>query len=52
MHFDLESIREYGVEYSTEFSGTEQEAIQLQNMKIENYILQNGNLPPGNKIIY
>jgi len=35
----------------TPFLGTEQQAVQLQNMKIENYLLQNAKLPPGNKII-
>lgn len=41
-----------GYGYSTEFTGTEPQAIWLQNAKIINYVLQNGGLlPPGNKII-
>ena len=40
-----------GVEYFREFKGLKSEAVQLQNMKIMNYLLQNGHLPPGNKII-
>ncbi len=48
---ELKNIGEHGVEYSTEFLGTKGQAIQLQNMKIENYRFQNGRLPPGNKII-
>jgi len=47
----LQSIGEHGVQYSQEFLGTEQQAIELQNMKILNYRLQTGKLPPGNKIV-
>jgi hypothetical protein len=47
----LQSIGEHGVEYSTEFLGTERQAVQLQNMKILNYRLQKGWLPPGNKVV-
>ena len=47
----LQSIGEHGVEYSPEFLGTEQQAVQLQNMKIQNFLQQTGKLPPGNKII-
>jgi RHS repeat-associated protein len=47
----LDSIGEYGVQYSTEFQGTLQEAVTLQNMKIQNFRLQAGRLPPGNKVV-
>ena len=47
----LDSIGEYGVQYSTEFQGTLQEAVTLQNMKIQNFRLQTGRLPPGNKVV-
>ena len=40
-----------GVLRHQEFVGTKSQAEQLQNMKIINYFLQNGHLPPGNKII-
>ena len=39
-----------GLKFVPEFEGTTQEAYQLQNMKIQNYQLQNdGVLPAGNK---
>jgi len=47
----LDSVGDYGVQYSTEFSGTAQQSVGLQNMKIENFLLQKGKLPPGNKIV-
>lgn len=40
-----------GLRYSTEFSGTLKEALNLESMKILNFRGQNGFLPPGNKII-
>ncbi len=39
-----------GVKYFREFKGLKSEAVELQNMKIDNYVLQNGYRPPGNKI--
>jgi RHS repeat-associated protein len=47
----LDNVGEFGVYYSTEFSGTLNEALTLENMKIMNYKGQNGFLPAGNKII-
>ena len=47
----LDNIGEYGVKYTTEFTGTLGEALQLEGMKIRNFIFQNGILPAGNKII-
>jgi len=44
-------LREMNLRYQTEFSGTLNQALQLENMKIRNYIGQNGFLPAGNKII-
>ncbi|CAD0009851.1 hypothetical protein [Flavobacterium chungangense] len=47
----LKNIGEHGVEYFPEFRGTLMEALQLEKMKIINYIEQNGYLPFGNKMI-
>lgn len=47
----LDNIGEYGVIYSTEFSGTLDQSLQLERMKILNYSGQRGFLPPGNKMI-
>jgi hypothetical protein len=48
----LDSVGDYGVNYSTEWQGTASEALQLEKMKIQNYQFQNGGtLPPGNKIV-
>jgi RHS repeat-associated protein len=43
----LDNIGDYGVEYHTEFSGTLEEALTVERMKI----LNNGALPAGNKIV-
>jgi len=43
-------LKDIGVRYVPEFEGTGTDAIRLQNMKIQNYLEQSGNLPPGNKI--
>jgi RHS repeat-associated protein len=48
----LNSIGDYGVNYVTEFSGTLEEAVTVQNMKILNIKSQTGFLPPGNKIVH
>lgn len=40
-----------GLRYSTEFSGTLQQSLHLENLKILNYKLNFRLLPPGNKII-
>ncbi|MDR7212733.1 hypothetical protein [Flavobacterium piscis] len=47
----LDNVGEFGVEYFPEFRGTLKEALELERMKIMNYIKQNGFLPRGNKII-
>jgi RHS repeat-associated protein len=46
----LRNVGEHGVEYVKEFSSVSDEALQLEVMKIENYLQQAGGLPPGNKI--
>lgn len=48
----LNGIGEYGVRMEPEFSGTTAQAVTLQDMKIQNFLLQNGKLPPGNKIVH
>jgi RHS repeat-associated protein len=40
-----------GLRYSTEFSGTLKQSLQLENMKIRNYLWNYKYLPPGNKMI-
>lgn len=45
----LDSVGE-GLQLVPEFVGTRMEALILENAKIYNYFLQNGHLPPGNKI--
>lgn len=47
----LNSVGEYGVYYSKEFSGTLGQALQVERMKIMNYLSQTGFLPAGNKMI-
>ena len=44
-------LREMNLRYFTEFEGTLKEALQLERMKIVNFIEQTGVLPAGNKII-
>jgi len=44
-------LRGMNLQYQSEFSGTLQQALKLENMKITNYINQNGFLPAGNKMI-
>ncbi len=46
----LDSIGPNGVLYRTEFEGVKQEALILENMKLNNYLQQADDLPPGNKI--
>jgi RHS repeat-associated protein len=43
-------LEDIGVYYDSEFTGTLQEALQLENMKILNHEFQTGLLPAGNKI--
>jgi hypothetical protein len=43
-------LRDLRIYYDPEFTGTLQEALQLENMKILNHEFQTGLLPPGNKI--
>lgn len=40
-----------GLQYRTEFSGTLKQPTTLEGMKILNFKMQNGFLPPGNKIV-
>jgi RHS repeat-associated protein len=47
----LDNIGPQGVERVKEFGGSVLDAVKVQNMKILNYIEQNGALPPGNKIV-
>ena len=47
----LDNIGEYGVYYSKEFSGTLQQSLQLEQMKIMNFMEQYGFKPAGNKMI-
>ncbi len=47
----LDNVGEFGVYYSKEFSGTLQQALTVERMKIVNFFQQNGFLPAGNKII-
>jgi hypothetical protein len=47
----LDNIGEYGVYYSKEFSGTLQQSLQLERMKIMNFMEQYGFKPAGNKMI-
>lgn len=47
----LDNIGDYGVNISTEFTGSLEEALKLEKMKILNFKGQSGFLPPGNKII-
>ena len=47
----LDNIGEYGVQRFQEFVGTSAEALQLEKMKIINYMEMHGYLPAGNKMI-
>ncbi|WP_377155099.1 hypothetical protein ACFJIX_23585 [Roseateles sp. UC29_93] len=48
----LDGIGEFGVEKKQEFLGTQDQALQLENMKIRNYSEQNGKLsPPETKLL-
>ncbi|CAD0007102.1 FG-GAP-like repeat-containing protein [Flavobacterium chungangense] len=47
----LENIGEHGVQRFQEFVGTSAEALQIEKMKIINYMEVHGYLPAGNKII-
>lgn len=40
-----------GLRYTTEFRGIEKNVLKLENMKINNFIQNYGNLPIGNKMI-
>ncbi|HIE4003933.1 hypothetical protein [Stenotrophomonas sp. S4] len=46
----LSGIGTGGVELRKEFVGTKAEALTLEQMKIDNFLSQTGQLPPGNKV--
>lgn len=46
----LDGIWTGGVDYYSEFGGTKAESLMLEQMKIDNFRHQTGQLPPGNKI--
>ncbi|WP_226975201.1 RHS repeat-associated core domain-containing protein [Xanthomonas sp. LMG 12462] len=47
---NLQGIGTGGVDMAKEFDGTRTQALMLEQMKIDNFHLQNGQLPPGNKV--
>ncbi|QNH16232.1 RHS Repeat protein [Xanthomonas sp. SS] len=46
----LQGIGTGGVDMVKEFDGTRSQALMLEQMKIDNFHFQNGQLPPGNKV--
>ncbi|MNL58348.1 hypothetical protein D3C87_1819760 [compost metagenome] len=46
----LESIGPAGVQFQQQFPGNQMQIKIAEKSKIYNYFLQNGHLPPGNKI--